>query len=259
MAANLAGPSAPYGGTYLIKDGKPVIVCYMADRDFIPVLNSTGPNRSKFTLEPGADYNSGLGGQWGWQLLPNIGSVPSVTNAMFVTPSVKWPASDPWVRATKSQAWLDYNFGVAQQSAPPFIVIGMFDDVTEDNGWVPCDTTLCTNRAVDYGNRTQDHDITGAISTNSLYNRVCQWIQGAPTYIPGGIIGDGVYIITNSYSKQFVCSPNFSRAALTSPVCKPCNGLPPATLMNISCFIIWATTFTGSSPWTAGLLWRHPI
>jgi len=127
-----------------------------------------------------------------------VGAIAS-TDSVFVTPSIKYiqtngnvtPVSpDAW---RKSQAWLDYSFSVTKNSNPAFVIVGAFDDVSERNSWMQCDTTLCTNGL-------QMHDITGAISATNYYNRVRQWILGAPSAIAGGAIADGCYVVTNQKS-----------------------------------------------------------
>jgi autotransporter-associated beta strand protein len=198
-----AGPSAPYASTYLQKDGKPVIVCYVVKSEYDSYVASIGTNRQRFTLVWGAgDTGSAATTDvWGWQLNPANGTAPS-TNAVFVTPSIKYAPSsvsvDLW---RKSQAWLDYNFKVAKESQPAFTIVGSFDDMHERNGWLPADTTGSIPGR-------QMRDMTGAISTNSYYNRVREWILGTPSAVPGGALVDGCYLVTNRSSALSLYMPN---------------------------------------------------
>jgi len=202
-----AGPSAPFTSTYLTEDGKPIIVCYCVPTQFDSLVASTGTNRQNFTLVWGAgESGSNSINAWGWQLKPSVGAIAS-TNSVFVTSSIKYtqtngnpvPISpDAW---RKSLAWLDYSFSVASGSHPAFVIVGSFDDVNERNGWMQCDTTLCTNGL-------QMLDITGAISTTNYYNRVRQWILGTPLSISGGSIPDGCYVVRNQSSEILMNIPN---------------------------------------------------
>ena len=193
-----AGPSAPYAPTYLLKDGKPVIVCYCIRSQFDALVASTGPNRQNFTLvwASGEDSNAD---KWGWQLVPSAGAIAS-TNSVFVTSSIKWNSTipDSW---RKSQAWLDYSFSVANRSQPAFVIVGSFDDIPERNAWLEADTTGCTNGM-------QMHDITGRINSTNYYHRVHQWILGTPSANPGGYVPDGCYVVTNLSSGKSLNMPN---------------------------------------------------
>jgi autotransporter-associated beta strand protein len=198
-----AGPSAPYQSTYQFKDQKPVIVCYDVLSKFNAEVASTGPYRQRFTLvwgagESGANYKD----NWGWQLIPSVGPSPSA-DSVYVTPSVKWASHavslDLW---RKSQAWLDYSFKVAKDSNPVFTIVSSFDDVSECNGWAPCDTSNANLIG------TQMRDITGAVNLTNYYNRVREWILGTPSAVPGGSIYDGCYVVTNLNSGKSLNMPN---------------------------------------------------
>jgi hypothetical protein len=125
-------------------------------------------------------------------LEPKVGPVPS-PDAMFVTSAVKWASGQPelW---RKSLAWLDYNFIIARQNKPRYIIVGSYDDIHERNGWLIANTTNSFHGM-------QMRDKTGAISNDAYFNRVKEWTAGgAISYISGGLIPDGCYTITNKKS-----------------------------------------------------------
>lgn len=218
-----AGPSAPYASTHLFKDGKPVIVCYSVQSAYNSYVASTGTNRQHFTLVWGAGGSAT--DSWGWQLDPANGAAPS-TNAVFVTPSVKYAPSsvsvDLW---RKSQAWLDYNFKVAKDSQPAFTIISSFDDIHERNGWLPADTTGAIPGM-------QMRDMTGAINTTNYYNRVREWILGTPSAVPGGSLVDGCYVVTNRFSARSLYMPNTDGTNLAYVGMKLVQSTPSNTNLN---------------------------
>lgn len=192
---NFAGPSSPNAAdsTYLLKDGKPVIVCYAIRSWYNNYKNSNGTYRQKFNLVWASGEDSEKD-KWGWQLEPWIASMPS-SNAMFVTPAVKWGNDqDIW---RKSLAWLNYNFLLARKSNPAYIIVGSYDDLDERNGWLVANTTNCIPGL-------QMRDKNGAISTDAYYNRVKEWISGNPSSVAGGIIPDGCYRVLNQNSNQYL-------------------------------------------------------
>ena len=110
-------------------------------------------------------------------------------DAMFVTSSVRWnPADGAMWR--KSLAWLDYNFALAKQNNPAYIIVASYDDPSERNSWLASDTSHCEPGR-------QMHDKTGALSTSAYCDRVREWIFGKPAVVPGGLVRDGAYRIFN--------------------------------------------------------------
>lgn len=196
---NFAGPSSPNASdsTYLLKDGKPVIVCYAVRSWYNSYKNSNGIYSQKFNLVWASGEDSEKD-KWGWQLEPWIASVPS-SGAMFVTPAVKWGnQQDLW---HKSLSWLDYNFLLARKNNPKYIIIGSYDDLDERNGWLVANTTNCIPGL-------QMRDKNGVISTDAYYNRVKEWISGKPSSISGGVIADGCYRVINQNSNQYLTLKN---------------------------------------------------
>ena len=188
---NLSGPNAPNNSAYFKKDGKPLFVCYCTKPHYDALTAYSSTMRNYFNLVWSSGENS-LPDKWGWQLDPRIGAEPS-TDAIFVTSAVKWAAGKPelW---RKSLAWLDYNFLVARKSNPRYIIVGSYDDIRERNGWLICNTTNSASGM-------QMRDKFGAITTDGYYNRVKEWIDGGPvSYISGGLIKDGCYIVKNKKS-----------------------------------------------------------
>ncbi len=190
---NFAKPDSPYGSTYLRKEGEPVIVCYGIREWYNAYKSSNGDYAKKFNLVWASGEDSDIN-KWGWQLEPWIGSVPS-QDAMFVTSSIKWGVNDEDWR--KSLAFLDYNFLLAKQNHPKYIIIGGYDDIHERNGWLPANTFDCIPGR-------QMRDKNGVISVDAYYSRVKEWISGTPTSISGGYITDGCYrIISKANGKIF--------------------------------------------------------
>ena len=189
---NLSGPNAPNNASYFKKDGKPVIVNYCTKTQFEAVEVYSSDMRSRFNLVWASGEQS-QPDKWGWQLEPKVGAVPS-TDAMFVSPSVKWaPSSTPGMWR-KSLAWLDYNFFIARQNNPAFVIVGSYDDIHERNGWLIANTTGSEQGM-------QMRDKFGAISTDAYNKRVIEWMSGANvSTISGGIIQDGCYKIRNKRS-----------------------------------------------------------
>ena len=182
---NFAGPDAPQHATYFQYHGKPLLVCYAIRSWFQAYQKSDSPFRSRFSLVWASGEDSDRD-KWGWQLEPWVGSVPS-HDSMFVTSSVRWnPADGAMWR--KSLAWLDYNFALTRQSHPQYVIVGSYDDPTERNSWLVCDTAHCEPGR-------QMHDPSGAPSTSAYYARVRQWLAGKPAVVPGGLVRDGAYRI----------------------------------------------------------------
>jgi hypothetical protein len=196
---NFAGPSSPYASdsTYLLKDGKPVIVCYSIRSWYNSYKNSDGEYTRKFDLVWASGEDSDKD-KWGWQLEPWVASVPS-SDAMFVTPAVKWGNDQDLWRSSLS--WLDYNFLLARKNNPRYIIVGSYDDLDERNGWLMANTTKCIP-----GLQMRDKD--GDISTDAYYNRVKEWISGKPSSVEGGVIPDGCYRIINQNSNKFMTLKN---------------------------------------------------
>lgn len=192
---NFAGPSSPYAtdSTYLLKDGKPVIVCYGIRSWYNNYKNSSGIYRQKFNLVWASGEDSEKD-KWGWQLEPWVASVSS-SDAMFITPAIKWKSQpDLW---RSSLSWLDYNFLLAKKNNPKYIIVGSYDDLDERNGWLVANTANCIPGL-------QMRNKNGTISTDAYYNRVKEWIEGNPSSISGGIISDGCYRIINQNSKMYL-------------------------------------------------------
>ena len=184
---NFAGPDATNHEVYFQYQGKPLIVCYAVRDWFNSYLKIESPFRSRFSLVWASGEDSNIN-KWGWQLEPWVGSVPS-DDAMFVTSSVRWnPADGAMWR--KSLAWLDYNFALAKQNNPAYIMVASYDDPSERNSWLASDTSHCEPSR-------QMHDKTGALSTSAYYDRVREWIFGKPAVVPGGLVRDGAYRIFN--------------------------------------------------------------
>jgi autotransporter-associated beta strand protein len=195
---NFAGPAAANSSAHAIVNGKPVIVCYTTRSQFNTLNNSTGEWRSKFTLVWSSGEDAEVD-KWGWQLVPTVGSKPS-GNAMFVTSAVKWASGDPelW---RKSLPWLDYNFQLAKNNNPDFVIVGSYDDIRERNSWLVADTTNCLP-----GMQMRNH--AGAVSLTAHYQRMKEWIQGNPAIVPGGAIPDGAYLVSNRNSGKLLKSPS---------------------------------------------------
>lgn len=189
---NFAKPDLPNSSTYLIKDGKPVIVCYAIREWYNAYKNSNGNYTKKFNLVWASGEDSDKD-KWGWQLEPWVGSIPS-QDAMFVTSSVKWSINDEDWR--KSLAFLDYNFLLAKQNHPNYIIVGSYDDIHERNSWLVANTINCI-----HGRQMRDKN--GVISIDAYYNRVKEWIEGNPSLITGGYIIDGCYWVINKGSGKF--------------------------------------------------------
>lgn len=213
---NFAGPEAPNHEVYFVCHGKPLIVCYAVRAWFNSYQKSESPFRSRFSLAWASGEDSGIN-KWGWQLEPRVGSVPSA-DAMFVTPSVRWNPTDGamW---RKSLAWLDYNFALAKQNNPAYIIFGLYDDPTERNSWLVSDTSYCEPGR-------QMRDKTGALSTSAYYDRVREWISGKPGVVPGGLVRDGAYRLFNrghSKSLGIVKAGNLNQGApgLVLGACAP--------------------------------------
>ncbi len=183
---HFAGPQAAHPETYFVYHGKPLIVCYGIREWVNAYRNSTGPNRSRFNLTWSSGEDSEKD-KWGWQLEPWIGSVPS-RDSMFVTSSVKWSAKDADWR--KSLACLDYNFALAKEQQPAFIIVGSYDDISERNSWLVADTSQCLPGR-------QMRDKSGALSSTAYYDRVTQWIAGMPPVVLNGPLRDGAYRIVS--------------------------------------------------------------
>lgn len=195
---NFAGPAAANSSAHAIVDGKPVIVCYTTRTQFNAFANSTGEWRSKFTLVWSSGEDAEID-KWGWQLVPTVGSKPS-GNAMFVTSAVKWASgvAELW---RKSLPWLDYNFQLAKNNNPDFVIVGSYDDIRERNSWLVADTANCLP-----GMQMRNH--AGAVSLTAYYQRIKEWIQGNPAIVPGGFIPDGAYLVSNRNSGKLLKSPN---------------------------------------------------
>ena len=196
---NFAGTASPNAAdsTYLLKDGKPVIVCYAIRSWYNSYKNSNGIYRQKFDLVWASGEDSEKD-KWGWQLEPWIASVPS-SEAMFVTPAIKWSSQpDLW---RSSLSWLDYNFLLAKKNSPKYIIVGSYDDLDERNGWLVANTANCIPGL-------QMRDKNGSISTDAYYNRVKEWISGKPSSISGGTIADGCYRMINQNSDKYLTLKN---------------------------------------------------
>ena len=177
-----AGPNAAYGDTYFKKDGKPLIVCYAIREWYNSYINSTGVNRSKFSLVWASGEDAEVN-KWGWQLVPQVGALPS-KESMYVSPSVKYsPADKNW---RSHLASLDYNFTLARLNSAKYIIVGSYDDIPERNGWLPAKTDSVIPSC-------QFRDIYGNISIDAYYNRVKEWTKGTPGSVAGGLIEDGAY------------------------------------------------------------------
>ncbi|NDP21138.1 MAG: RICIN domain-containing protein [Paludibacter sp.] len=189
---NLAGPGAPNKEAYFNKDGKPLIVSYCTKTHYDAIESYSSEMKSLFNFvwSSGEDSKSD---KWGWQLEPEDGTVPS-KDAMFVTSSIKWAPSKKPGLWRKSLAWLDYNFLIARENNPKYIIVGSYDDIHERNGWLIANTTNCERGM-------QMRDKFGAISTDAYNKRVKEWTSGGKvSTIPGGLINDGCYIVKNQKS-----------------------------------------------------------
>ncbi|HEX5554748.1 MAG TPA: RICIN domain-containing protein [Chitinophagaceae bacterium] len=194
-----AGPSSPYASdsTYLLKDGKPVIVCYGIRSWYKGYKNSNGEYRQKFNLVWASGEDSDKD-KWGWQLEPWIGSVPS-SDVMFVTPAIKWGNDANLWRSSLS--WLDYNFLLARKNDPRYVIVGSYDDLDERNGWLTANTENCVP-----GLQMRDKD--GSLRSDAYYKRVKEWVSGKPDFVAGGLIPDGCYRIINKKSNKFLTLKN---------------------------------------------------
>lgn len=185
---NLAGPNASNNTAYLKKEGKPLIVCYCTKTNFEAIQPYSSTIRNYFNVVWSSGEQSAPN-KWGWQLEPKVGPVPS-TDAMFVTSSVKWASgvNEIW---RKSLAWLDYNFIIARQNKPKYIIVGSYDDMHERNGWLIANTTNCIQGR-------QMRDKFGAISNDAYFNRIKEWTGGgAISSVGGGLVKDGCYSLVN--------------------------------------------------------------
>lgn len=181
-----AGPQAAQAKAYLQRDGKPLLVLYTWRKGYEACQQQAGEFTRKFTTVWASGEDSDKD-KWGWQVEPHVGPVAS-GGAMFVTGSLKFGGvkadEDRWRRHL---AWLDYGFLVARRAGPAVCVVGSYDDVHERNAWMVADTSAAKRG-------WQGRDITGALSTDAYYRRVCDWIlRGKPSVIAGGAIPDGTY------------------------------------------------------------------
>ncbi len=194
---NFAGPDAPYASAYFKKDGKPLIVEYIPRPYYNKYLNSTGEYRSKFTLANAGGENETYPDRWGWQYEFANGLVPS-DDAMFVSSSTKYypKINGVWTCWRKHLACLDFNFALARRKSPKNVIVGSFDDVHERNSWIMMRSANADERGM------QTRNIFGVTDSVVYYNRVVEWINGTPSFIPGGDVADGAYRIGSWDNRQ---------------------------------------------------------
>lgn len=182
----------PTGGTttnYFVTDqGKPLLIIYDGVKGYKTVMGTYQASLDLFDVRWASGENSNKG-KFGWQLEPWIGPVSS-TGAMLITPSVRWSgatysATTNW---TKSIAFLEYGFLLAQEANPKYIIVSSYDDLFERNSWLVADTSgSIVTRHV--------HDYDGTLSTDTLHTRVVNFaLYGARDGgVPGGIFDSGPY------------------------------------------------------------------
>ena len=235
-----ANPDVMHGDAYFYKDGKPLMVMYVAANVWDDMLQKGNipPSfeyGSKFTLVWASGEDSRKD-KWGWQIPAYAGPQPS-SEAMFVTSSLNWTAPH-WSMTgwRKNLAYLDYNFLVARQYAPKYIIVNSYDDIRERHGWMVAETADASLNYNALVANTSDNegtpglimrDVYGNISTDAYYNRTVDWIKNgmASVYHIGGIIPDGAYLMTNASTGNGVSSENPSGY-------NPQNGILPVDRTN---------------------------
>jgi len=188
-----AAPDTPFFASYLRKGGKPLVILYTTRKGYQNSIALKGTYRDRFSAVWASGEDSDKN-KWGWQLEPHVGPVSSEVT-MFVTGSVKFGSpntqEDEW---RKHLSWLDYGFIMASKAKPRYLIVGSFDDVHERNAWMVVDTAGAPQGL-------QMHDKTGAISRNTYYKRVEEWLNGSPSTAEGGLIPDGAYVVRCSNGK----------------------------------------------------------
>ena len=192
---NYVSPQAPNHEAYFYKEGGPLIVNYCIREGFDSIQGERKAYQfaSKFSGVWASGENSDVD-KWGWQLESLTGPIPS-KDSMFITPSIcnhlHEKSKDEW---RKSLSWLDYTFAAARKTDPKYYVIGAYDDLYECNGFMLADTTDCQSM------RYKMRDIYGEISIDTYYKRTVEWIKNgyAKAYVPGGVIADGAYRLSNN-------------------------------------------------------------
>ena len=235
-----ADPNVAHGDAYLHKDGKPLMVMYVGESAWDGILQKGNipPSYeygSKFTLVWASGENSRKD-KWGWQIPAYDGPQPS-SDAMFVTASLNWTAPH-WSMTgwRKHLAYLDYNFLVARQHAPKYIIVNSYDDIRERHGWIVAETKEASFNYNALAQNSNDNegtpglimrDVYGNISANAYYDRTVDWIKNgiASVYHTGGVIRDGAYLMTNASTSKGVSSENPSAY-------NPQNGILPVDRTN---------------------------
>jgi hypothetical protein len=214
-----AAPTATYSGSYLQKDGKPLIVAYVGKMTWFNAIKGKELEVGSRFTSVWASGEDSWADKWGWQAPAADGPKPS-EDSMYITPSINWTAPSWSITGwRRSLAYLDYGFLLARKSTPHYLIVGSFDDMRERNGWMIADTSEASFNHRVLVPLTEDKEgtpglqmrnVEGEISSDAFYNRVQEWLTSgdASPFYPGGILPDGAYQMVNAYSGKGLTSEN---------------------------------------------------
>eukprot|EP00039_Didymoeca_costata_P033454 m.42417 g.42417 ORF g.42417 m.42417 type:complete len:741 (-) comp9880_c0_seq2:143-2365(-) len=160
-----------YGGGEALADAafrhpvtnKPVVVLYV-EPQFEQIWSNYQEQHPELTTYSRmfhigyADGNNWRPGLWGWMIdktcgPPNTytqpcGSTATVglrrdNNTMYISPAYSYTADTQTHYACKESAWYESQFNIVADTCPDVLIVGAFNDYTENNGWYPTKCALC--------------------------------------------------------------------------------------------------------------------